>query len=290
MRARGALLVPICLLGHVHGADAAWIGDVEVGLAHADNVSLGEMERDIKSATALTTAVSAGASTLLGDSNTVFLTGDVLGTVHDRFSGLDSVSPGVTAAFRRKLGLGAAAPWVRASGSAARLEYRNDVRDGWRYRLGAGTGKRLGERWDLRAEYTFERRTADHETAVTPLLPGDVFEQESHTVAVRADFLYSAAVVLSAGYALRQGDVASTTMRNSAIFDASSAVTADDTFGPDRFAYKIDATTHILSLGLSLAVGGHASFNLGYEHQIGLGRGDIDYRNNVFRAGFLYSY
>jgi len=290
MRALAALLVPVCLLGHTHRAGAAWIADVEVGLVHEDNVSLGEMERDIKSDTALSTSFSAGASTLLGERNTLSVTGDFIGNVYDRFSGLDNLSLGVTAAFRRKLGLGAAAPWVRVSGAGARQEYRNDVRDGWRYRLGTGVGKRFGERWDLRAEYAFERRMADHERAVTPRLPGDVFDQESHTLSFRGDFLYSEAISLSVGYALRRGDVASTTQRNPAIFAASSAVTADSTFGSDTFAYKIDATTHVLSFGLSLALGQRSSFNLGYEHQIGQGNGGVDYRNNVFRASFLYSY
>ena len=67
-------------------------------------------------------------------------------------------------------------------------------------------------------------------------------------------------------------------------------MTPDPTFGPDALAYKIDATTHLLSVGLSFALGEQASFNLGYERQIGLGDGGIDYSNNVFRASFLYSY
>lgn len=290
MRTLAALVVPVCLLGYTYIAGAAWIADVEVGLVHEDNVSLAEMERDIMSDTALSTSVAAGASMHLYDRNVFSLTGDVIANVYERFGGLSNFSLGVTAAFRRKLGLGAAAPWVRASGSASRLDYRNDVRDGWRYRLGTGVGKRFGERWDLRAEYAYERRMADHEIAVTARLPGDVFDQESHTLSFRVDFLYSEAISLSAGYALRIGDVASTTLRNAEIFAASSAVTADSVFGPGAFAYKVDATTHVLGFGLSLALGERSSFNLGYERQIGLGNGGVDYHNNVFRASFLYSY
>jgi hypothetical protein len=290
MRALAALLVPVCLLGHFHPADAAWVADVEASLVYEDNVNLAEMKRDVRSDTALGTSVSAGALAHLTDNSVVSLTGDVIGNGYTRFSGLSNLYLGVTAAFRSKFGLGAAAPWVRASGSAARLDYRDDVRDGWRYRLAAGVGKRFGERWDLRVEYAYERRTADHETAVTPRLPGDVFDQTSHTLSVRADYLHSEAVVVFAGYALRQGDVASTTLRNPDIFAASSAVTADGAFGPDALAYKIDATTHLLGFGLSFALGERSSFNLGYEHQIGLGNGGVDYSNNVFRASFLYSY
>jgi hypothetical protein len=284
-----APLALLCLLLHVRPADAAWIADVEAGVVYEDNVNLAEMERDIRSDTALGASVSAGGLAHVTDSSVVSLTGDVIGAGYTRFGGLSNLYLGVTAAFRTRFGLGATAPWVRVAGSAARLEYREDVRDGWRYRGTAGAGKRFGERWDVRLEYAYDHRTADHEIAVSRL-PGDVFDQTSHTLSARVDYLHSRTLVVFAGYALRLGDVASTTPRNAAIFAASSAVTPDPAFGPEALAYKIDATTHILSVGLSFALGEQASFNLGYERQIGLGDGGIDYHNNVFRASFLYSY
>lgn len=290
MKPLAMLLVPVCVVGYLHPADAAWVADVEAGLVYEDNVNLAEKARDTLDDTALGTSVSAGALAFPTDDSVVSLTGDAIGTAYTRFGGLSNVALGATAAFRYKFGLGAQAVWGRVTSSAARLEYQEDVRDGWRYRLAAAAGKRLGERWDVRVEYAFERRTADHETAVTPRLPGDVFDQTSHTVSVRADYQHSKAVVVFAGYVLRWGDVASTTPRNAAIFAASSAVTADPAFGPDALAYKIEATTHLLGAGLSFALGERSSFNLGYEHQIGLGNGGIDYSNNVFRASFLYSY
>ena len=290
MRTLAVLLVPVCLLGHLYPVDAAWIADVDAGFVYEDNVNLAEMERDTRSDTAVGTSVSAGALAYPTGDSVVSLTGDAIGAAYLRFGGLSNLYLGATAAFRHKFGLGAQAPWVRVAGSAARLEYRDDVRDGWRHRLAAAVGKRFGEQWEVRAEYAFERRTADHETAVTPRLPGDVFDQTSHTVSVRGSYQPSKTIVVFAGYAVRQGDVASTTPRNADIFAASSAVTADPAFGPDALAYKIDATTHLLGAGLSFALGDRSSFNLGYEHQIGLGNGGIDYSNNVFRASFLYSY
>jgi hypothetical protein len=288
-RRLAAALALACLLLHVRPAGADWIADVEAGLVYEDNVNLADRERDTLSDTALGASLSAGGLAHVTDSSVVSLTGDVIGAGYTRFTGLSNLYLGATAAFRTRFGLGPAAPWVRVAGSAARLEYREDVRDGWRYRAVAGAGTRFGERWDVRVEYAFDHRTADHELAVTRL-PGDVFDQTSHTISARVDHLHSRALVAFAGYALRLGDVASTTPRNPALFGVSSAVTPDPAFGPDAVAYKIDATTHILSVGLSFALGEQASFNLGYERQIGLGDGGIDYHNNVFRASFLYSY
>jgi hypothetical protein len=291
MRARGGLLlVPILWLGLAPPAAASWIADVETGVVYEDNLSFASMGRDIKGAAALVTSASGGWAAYLSDRHVVSLTADVFGDLHESYSGLDHVALGVTATFRAKLGLGVAAPWVRVAASGGRLQYREDVRDGWYYRVTAGIGKRFGPRWALRADYAFEGRTADHERAVTPRLPADVFDQQAHTFSARADFQATPVLLVFGGYACRLGDVASTTQRNAQIFAASSAVVADPAFGSNTFAYKIDATTHILSAGLSVALGARWSLNVSYAHQIGLGDGGIDYHNNIVSGTVLFSY
>ena len=290
MRILAVLSVPVVLLALAPSAAASWIADFESGGVYEDNLSFASMGRDIKGAAALTASGTAGWAIYLTDRDVLSVTGDVFGDLHERYSGLDHVSLGATAAFRRKFGLGPAVPWAQVSVSGARLQYRADVRDGYAYRVAAGIGKRFGERWELRANYAYEGRTADHERAVTPRLPADVFDQQAHALSLRADFQPGSTLVVWGGYALRLGNVASTTQRNAEIFAASSAVVADPAFGSNTFAYKIDAVTHVLSTGLSLALGSRWSINLGYEHQIGLGDGGIDYHNNVVRGTVLYSY
>lgn len=259
--------------------------DLETGVVYEDNLSLASLGRDIKGDVALATSASVGWAAYLTDRDVVSLTGDFFGDLHEEYDGLDHVSLGMTLAYRRKLGLGPAVPWVRVAASGARLQYREDVRDGWAYRAAAGIGTRLGDRWEVRAEYAFDGRTADHAWPVSSRLPADVFDQQAHTLAVRADLLATPSLVLFGGYRLRLGDVASTTRRNPEIFAASSAVVADPAFGTNTFAM-----THILGAGLSLALGARWSVNVGYEHQIGLGDGGIDYHNNVVRGTVRYSY
>ncbi len=41
---------------------------------------------------------------------------------------------------------------------------------------------------------------------------------------------------------------------------------------------------------MSFALSPHASLNFSYERQIGLARGGLDYFDDVFRAGVLFSY
>ena len=290
MKRLATLAMLSCLLGQSRAASATWLLDTEATVIYDDNVGLAQRARDVKSDTALSALASVGWGVQLDDRSLVSLTLDAGGKLYERFTGLDHVVLGLTPAFKHKLGLGPEAPSVRLWGSVARQEYEEDIRDSWVYRLGAGIGKRFGARWELRADYTFERRLGDDDTAVSTTLPGDVFDLTSHTFAFRSDFLYSQALSLFAGYALRTGDVVSTTTRNPQIFGASTALTRDRAFGRNFVAYKIDATAHVLGVGGSLALGQRASFNVGYEHVIGEARRGIEYRNNIVRMGLLYSF
>ena len=285
-----SLLLLGCVVGVPLPAAATWFLEGEAGVVHETNVGLAQNARDVKSDTALVTALSAGRLFVLDDRNLLSLAADLSGSGSAELSGLSNFTVGMTPAFRSKFGLGPGAPWLKLWGSGARLTFEDPVRDGWRVRVGAGVGKRFGERWDVRLDYVFEDRTADHHRRASTRLPGDVFDTTSHTYSGRVDFLLNETVSLFAGYAWREGDVVSTTRRNATIFTNSTALTPDRAFGPDFFAYKIDATVHILSVGMSLALNEHASLNLGYERQIGLGRGGLDYENNVFRAGVLFAY
>ena len=120
--AGGVLAVSVLFLGLAGPAGAAWIADVETGVIYEDNLSFAAKDRDIKGAAALATWAATGFTAYLTDRHVVSLTGDLVGDLHERYSGLDHVALGVTAAFRSKLGLGAEAPWVRVAASGGRLQ------------------------------------------------------------------------------------------------------------------------------------------------------------------------
>jgi hypothetical protein len=271
-------------------ASAFWFIDGDVNFVYETNVGLAQTARDVKSDGAFSVAASPGIGLPVGDSHLFSLAADLGGSAYVEQPGLSNVTPGATTAYRTKFGLGPYAPWLRLFASGARLHYDDPVRNGWRYRLGLGGGMRFGERWNVRLDYFFEERFADHEQRAAAALPGDVFDTVAHTYGVRVDFVFNEVLTLFSGYAVRDGDVVSTTRRNPEIFQASDAVTPDPAFGRDFFAYRVDAIVHMLTFGLSFAVTPHASLNFSYERHLGLGRNGMDYENDIFRAGILVSY
>jgi hypothetical protein len=285
------LLVLLMLAASYAGpASAAWIADVDAGLLHDSNLNNAELKRDIRSDHAVTASLSAGQFVQLDRDHSLTVTADVKSEIYHRFSGMNNIAAGATLGLRRKLGVGAAAPWLRLSGSAARLDFNEDVRDGWLFRTGLSAGKRFAQRWDLQAEYSFEKRTADHATAVSRTLPGDVFDLESQAAAIDVRYSLTGKTLFFVGYTWRDGDVVSTSAPNAKIFSTSTALARDPVFGADARAYKLDAITRTVSVGISQAVSARSALNVSYQRQMTHGAGDNNYFKNVFGATYAHSF
>jgi hypothetical protein len=278
----------ILLAGAMSPAHAERITEVAAGAEYTNNVSNGQFERDIKADSAAWASLSAG-QWIEVSGITVLPRRRSDGPRLQPFDGLNNLSLGLTVADRMKLGLGATAPWVRTYGSVARLQFQNDIRNGWLYLLGLSAGKRVGERWDLQAEYRFDKRTGENTTGVVPGLSGEVFDQTGHSVLLDGRYSLSDTTLISLGYAWRRGDVVATTQRNSN-FRVSTAIAADPVFGDGAYAYKLPATTHIISLGASKEINRHSSLNAGFQRQVTYAAGGNAYYNSVPSVTYLYGY
>jgi hypothetical protein len=179
---------------------------------------------------------------------------------------------------------------VRLSASAARLEFKHDLRDGWLYRGGFAAGKRFAERWEVQAGYSYEKRTADNSRPTGGALPGNVFDLHAHVFAFDVSYSMSEKTLFFVSYNAREGDVVSSSPRNAKIRNGSTAIAADPVFGPNVFAYTLDATSHAINVGVSHAISARSSVNLGYLRQITHGDGDNNYYKNVFTASYSHSF
>jgi hypothetical protein len=290
MKAMRSLLWLLVATGAASMARAEMITEIGAGAFQDNNVSNAQLDRDIKRDSAVWASLSAGRLFDIGEDNSLTVTADLTAHAFNRYAGLSHASFGVSVADRMKLGLGAGAPWIMVSGHAARLQFREDVRDGWLYQAGLAGGKRIGERWEMQAAYRFERRTGEDTESEVPGLSGDVFDATAHNVLLDARYSYDDTLVVGLGYGWRRGDVVSTTQRNFTIFRASSAIADDPAFGDGAYAYRLDATTHSVSVGLSKAIDRHSSLNVGFERRLTYAAGGNDYYDSVPNVTYLYSY
>jgi hypothetical protein len=266
------------------------ISDFEGGMAYDNNIGNARFRSDIRGDFALNLGTSQGVVAQINDTDSVTLTGDLKGQSFHRFSGMSNLSLGATLGYRRKIGMGATAPWLSASTSAARLKFQNEVRDGWQYAAVIRAGRRVDEHWDLNAEYRFEKRTGDNENPEVPGISGAVFDLRGHSLGLNAGYAWNDKTLLSMSYSYRAGDVVSTSRPNAGIFLVSSAIAEDPVFGEGAYAYRLRASTQLVSLRLSQAIGGNASINLGLQRQFTHGDGGNTYNTNLVDLSYLYSF
>ncbi|NMG76602.1 hypothetical protein [Aromatoleum diolicum] len=276
---------------HALDASAGWLDEVGLELRFDDNLTRAQLDRDIKSDTALVVSAAAGTGYQLTDNGRLSLTLTLSGSAYQRYEGLNNLNAGLELAYRWKFGLGPYVPELRLSGSATRLDYRDAPRDGWLYLGEIAIAKRLSDRSGIRMSYRVEQRESDTVAdRLRPAIAADVFDLTSQNLSFGGDYAIHPEYVFSAAYTIRDGDIVSTTRRNLPVFLASSAIAADPVFGSGRFAYKMKAITRSLSLGVSRVVGGQASFTLGYEYLDSRAKGGIDYEANLVRATYLYQF
>ncbi len=162
--------------GCAAGANADWIRDFSVESIYNSNISNSNRATDRLDDFAFGTSARLGRSTQLSDSLRLIFTIDLASQTFTKFDALDNYSAGATTSLRYRFGLGALAPFLSVEGSLRWKEFNDSLQEGVRSRVVVVAGKRLTERFELRAGYVFDH--ADARAAV--------YEQEGHGGFARA--------------------------------------------------------------------------------------------------------
>jgi hypothetical protein len=284
-------------------AHAEWIGNVSGEYEFNSNLSNAQSSADINSDSNFRMSLSGGKYFQLTDSTGLTMTADLGGTNQIRFNGLNNVSYGLSTSLRHKFRLGDFAPWISIAGSAAYHDFENAPRDGWRYNLSFTMGKRLTDRFSLQLKYRVDVQIADRNYNIPgltrqtfeedePPIPiyGDAFNLTAHNVSLTGIFTLTDTLTGYLTYTRREGGITSTIGYEPEILEYGDAVAVDQAFGNNRYAYKVDAGTNIVSVGLSYAITGHASFNLDYDWMETTGDYNLEYNNNLAHVSLIYSF
>jgi len=283
------LIVPAAFLPAVCSA-GDWLFDANVGILYDNNLTRAQAPADVRADGAAVLAASVGSLFALGGSDTISLGADLRGEAYWRFHGLNVIGLGADASYRHKFGLGWSAPWLLARASASYDDYQGNVRTGPRYVIFAELGKRFTESFDASFGGACDRRYARYDQPVVPGISGKPFDLSGASVYVRASYAVNESLALGARLSVRRGDVESTTRPNFAIFEASSAIAPDPTFGPDFFAYRLRGTTDVAALTASWALDDRSSINLSYTGERTRAYDDLDYRSWMGTVSVAFRY
>ena len=283
----------LCLMAGIPGfAVAEGFANVEAGMRHDDNLGNGQLSPYIVSDSVLAAAVSVGQFILLNDTDdSLTLQGRLKQESFNRFHGMSNLSLGGSLAFRRKFGLGQYVPWISASLSLDRLKYGDNIRDGWLQQAGIKGGKRIAERWDMWATYTFEKRQSDHTEATDPGISGAVFEQKNRNLSLNMEYAYNDSMFFTLGYGLRTGDVVVTTLADLAsTYAVAKAIRPDTALGINQDAYRLGGNTNILNAGLGVTINPHFLLSVSYQRQVTHADGGSNYNKNLSSITGSYNF
>jgi len=261
-------------------ANASWVGELQTGVTGDDNVNRARRGVDARSDGAATFSGFAGGRLQLSTNGSLTILGTLGAAAFDRFDGLDHVTPGGSIAYTVKTRMGAGAPWIQVGASAARDDLRDAARDGWLYQGRVRGGWQAGAAVNLTAEGSWSRRTAD----------ADAFEQRSTALSLRADAAPWRRIALHGSYEIRRGDVTSSSPKDPEARAAAKTLLPDAVFGPGFVAYRLEATSHDLKVGLNVAAGRHASFDVSVERILALATAGLDYTIDRAQGIFLYRF
>jgi FimV-like protein len=119
-----------------------------------------------------------------------------------------------------------------------------------------------------------------------------VFDTRENQFFINADLSLSRRNVAYLTYSLIKGDLVSTATPRLVFINAAEVIEADDAFGGqafDQFAYRLDATTHVVTLGFNRAIKRGLTFDVSWRFVTSEADEEsrIEYDRNIVRGGLI---
>jgi hypothetical protein len=268
---------------------ADWSVSAAAQARYDDNVGNAQNYGDQISDEIIGASLSAFQTFTLSDAYSLSAGGDLSGEWFDHLNGLRNAALDGVLSLKRKWGLGAFAPWGRASLSVGRSEFDDSYRDFTTYRAALAAGKRVDPRLNLWVEYSFEHRAAAAGETVEPGISADAFTQNGHRLAASLEYSASAKISVSLSAFARRGDVVSTVQSDEDIYPGARAIEEDPALGEDAYAFRVIGNTYGLRAGLGYALGEHSLLGCAYLQARTYAQG-ADYVKSVAEINWSYRY
>jgi hypothetical protein len=263
-------------------ARADWHFDAETGVFYDSNLSNSDRAADEKDDWAWKSEVTAGSGFQLSRDLRLNLESDINGEVWDRFSGFNNIDVGGSTGLRYRFGLGRQAPWILAQDRLAYEFFDENVRNGWSNNFQIQGGLAISDRLSIETGYTLDRFAARDR----------FWDLGGNSGSARLTFDVTSLLQISLGYNYRYGDVISYAVPpRPDIVRIASEERSVTTFGtnPLYTAYRLQASTHSVSVSAGYAVRKYLSVFVSYEYAA-TSHDPLKYENHFVEAKVALAY
>lgn len=258
--------------------------DLDVTAFYDSNVTLAEFDEDIADDGGIEASVSWSRVEEGLKGRAFGWNVGVRGVKFSEFGDLDRVEVNAGAKYVVQFQRGFHAPIHEFSVNAKLIDSVSDLRDGWQIEAGALMTRRLTERLVGRIGGRLIRREAED---------FDAFDNERINLFANGDLRVSSRNVVYGTYIVSAGDVVSTAQPTLKIINAAEVIEPDDAFGglqSNRFAYRLDAVAHIVTIGWNRSLGPDRSLDVSIQGLAAFADGDNDYERGTARLSYLHRF
>jgi hypothetical protein len=253
--ARCGLAIPVLLVSlaaaPAHAIDAGLVWNADLGVGFDANIGNSESSDDQRDAASL--AVGAGASweRRFGSYTALQLSGGVAAEQVFELEDLSNAGGTVRARVRHKPGRGFYVPVLAAWTSLVGRDYGSPIRDSFTYRAGLSLTEPVTTAVQVRAEAVAARRDAKSR----------VFDLDGMAWSLSLDWAVSPRATVYGSFGMDDSPVVVsadghgvTVPKSQHVYLASyaDAIEADEAFGEDWWAFRIDARSTLLAAGVNL--------------------------------------
>jgi hypothetical protein len=254
--------------------------DSEIAYTNDDNVTRAQRDSDILNDQFV--SVSAGLTYVgwLNMNHRVIYRGFLRAEIYDKYDGLSNNTAGVNLNYQYRAAGTITAPTYGAFIKAAIAEYDSDLRDSNLYSAGVSWRKPFSDRITFTTILAGNVRDSD----------STVFDTKEVSLLANVDYLIGSRWTLYLTLNYLDGDVVSTAVPGLAVVNAAEAINADDAFGgaaANRFAYRLDAQTNVVTLGTNISFGEQHSLDVSARWADSKATGGISYERRLFSAAYL---
>lgn len=268
-------LVGILCLTHNAFADLPLQFNADASLIHDSNVTKAEEAGSIHEDQFLELFGSASVSRTLSPQVILRLLGDIGTLKAFEYDKLDAIWATATLGLGLRFGEGFFAPDLGIAFSVTEMNVDSDIRDSTLWDLELSALQRLTDRLSVTGGIGATDRESE----------GEVFDNKSWRLFADLSFRPHERLTLHGGYKYLNGDIVSSAEPTLKIINAAEAIERDDAFD-GLFAYRLDAHTHILDIGLGYSINERHTLNGTLEYLYSDAAGGNDYD----RVRILLSY
>ena len=230
----------------------------DLSAIYDDNIRRAKYDEDIREDSVLNLSFRAQKNLSSSRFSKLGIAAKVDAEKFSTFDTLDNVSFGVGLKYSFGFSSAFTAPMYSLKLDAGGVESESEMRTANTASVGLEMNKWLTNKISLTTGYKAKLQDSQSE----------VFDTVEHQFFANLDLELSARHLFYLTYHYIAGDIVSSATPKIAIINAADAIEPDDAFGgiaANQFAYRLDAVSHVVTLGYNAAISGNLSLDLSYR-------------------------